>query len=182
MVSPTARIAKRIGIRPPKEVRLNVHLLNFELVCLDASVNPLVARIEPARMTAHRHESRLLLRFDDAATLGKVVAQRDLNFDMFSGMEAGNRLRCMHLGWCGQHNGVDLVQCEALGQIGRNVPDSVPRSNLLGRFKRSANDRHNTHIFDLAHSVKVFYSECAGTRQRDINGHGFSKSGSVKMR
>ena len=74
VVGPAARLAEGVGVRAAEEVGLHVHLLDRELAGGDPLVHPLVARVEPSRMAAHRDQPRLLLLRDHR--LGRRPAHR----------------------------------------------------------------------------------------------------------
>ena len=85
MVGPTARLAERVRVGAPEEVRLHVHLLDRVVAGLDPLVHPLMTRIEAAGVAAHRDEAGLLLDRHDRFTVGQVVAQRDLDLHVLAG-------------------------------------------------------------------------------------------------
>src|SRR5262249_61081341 len=60
MVGPAARIAGRIDVLAAEKIGLHVHLLDRELALLDALVDPLVAGVEAADVTAHGDDAGLL--------------------------------------------------------------------------------------------------------------------------
>ena len=132
VVGPAARLAQRVGVGAPEEVRLHVHLLDLEFAGLDALVDPLVARVEATRVSAHRDQPGLVLAFDDRPTIGERVAQRDLDLHVLAGVEALDRLVGVHLGRGAQDHGVEPVEREALGEVGRDVLDAVLAGDILG--------------------------------------------------
>ena len=182
MISPTTRLAERIGVRPTEKVRLNIHVLNCKIARLHATVNPLVARVEPSGVAAHRDQARALLRLNDASAVGEVVAHRDLHLDVLASIEAGDCLSGMHRCGRGKHDGMHLIQRQALGQIRRDMADVVLIGDLLGPFGRSVHDRHDSYIVDRAYGIEVFDPEGTSSGERNVDGHGVSAPDSARMR
>ncbi|BFG81043.1 hypothetical protein PTKU46_90770 [Paraburkholderia terrae] len=65
MVRPIARLAQRIRIVPPQEMRLDVELAQDERTAINPFVQPPVAGVKPPCMRAHRDQPRALLTSQD---------------------------------------------------------------------------------------------------------------------
>src|SRR3954453_987581 len=97
MVSPATGLTERVHVRPAKKECLHVHLLDVELSRNYFAMHPLMARVESARMAAHRDQPGLLLQIDYRLCIAPRVSERDLDLHMLPGLKARERLLCMHL-------------------------------------------------------------------------------------
>src|SRR5438477_11705497 len=61
MIRPASRFAFRVHIGSPEEECLYNEVLDFEFAFLDLLMDPLMARIEPARMPGHSNHACLFL-------------------------------------------------------------------------------------------------------------------------
>ena len=125
MVGPTARLAERVRVGAPEEVRLHVHLLDGVVTGPDPLVHPLMARVEAAGVATHRDEAGLLLHRHHRLAVGQVVAQRDLDLDVLAGAHRGDALFGVERGGRGEYDGIDGVDRQHVGQVGRGVLDAV---------------------------------------------------------
>ena len=150
VVGPAARLAERVHVAAAEEVRLHVHLLDLEFAGDDALVHELVARVEAARVAAHRHAPRRLLRLDDGLRVLPRIGERDLDLHVLAGLQAGDGLRSVHLRRRAQDHRVDFGQREAVGQVGADVADAVPGGDLAGLLELAAHQRHHLDAVDVA--------------------------------
>src|SRR5215210_7062795 len=97
MVSPATGLTERVHVRPAEEECLHVHLLDVEFYRNYFAMHPLMARVESARMAAHRDQPGLLLQVDDRLCIAPGVGERDFDLHMLAGLQASERLLCMHL-------------------------------------------------------------------------------------
>jgi hypothetical protein len=125
-------------------------------------------------VAAHRHQPGPPLCLDHAHAVGEVVAQRDLDLDVLARFETGDRLLGVHLGRRGEHHRVDLVEREALGEIGRDVVDPVFLRDLTGRVELATDHGDHTHVVDVLHGIEMLDAECSGPCEGDVDGHGGS--------
>ena len=65
---------RRVHVGAAEEVGLHVHLLDLQLARDDLLVHPLVARVEAARVAAHRDQAGLLLRSAPALSASSSVS------------------------------------------------------------------------------------------------------------
>src|SRR5882762_11225266 len=82
MVGPAPGFAFGIHVRTAEEKRLDDQMLQFEFASLDLFMNPLVARVETACMTAHCGQSGFFLNSENTFRIGQRVCDRDLDLDM----------------------------------------------------------------------------------------------------
>ena len=71
----------------------------MKFMVLDFAVYPLMAGIEPPRMTAHGDQACFPLPTHNLFRVSKPVSEGNLHLDMLAGFKALDRLLCMHLGW-----------------------------------------------------------------------------------
>ena len=131
-----------------------------------------MARVEATGVPTHRDQARSLLRGDDTDSVGEVVAEGDLDLDVLVRLEAGNRLIGMQLGRCGQHDGVDVVAPEDVGQIGGRVVDAVALGEHARRFEHAPDDRHDAGVVDPADGIQMLDAEGTRTGERHVDRHG----------
>ena len=77
-----------------------------------------MAGIEAAGMAAHRDQPGFFLQIGDGLRVGQGIGERDLDLHMLAGLQAGDRLRRVHLGGRAQDHRIDLAKREAVGEVG----------------------------------------------------------------
>jgi hypothetical protein len=90
-------------------------------------VHELVAGVEAASVAAHRDQAGLLLQRCHCLGTGERVGERDLDLHMLARLQARDRLLGVHLRRRAQDHRIDILQREAVGEIGRDVGDAVFR-------------------------------------------------------
>ncbi len=88
---------------------------------------------------------------------------------MLAGVEALQRLRGMHLGWRAEDHGVEPVDGEAVGEVGRDVRDAVLLSDVLGLAELAPDQRDHLDAVDQAQRVEVLDAECPGSGERNLH-------------
>jgi hypothetical protein len=146
VVGPAARLAQRIHVGAAEEVGLHIHLLDVELTRLDLLVHVLVAGVEAAGVAHHGHLAGLLLQRGHGLAVGIDIAQRDFHLHVLARFEAGNGLAGVHLRGRAQDHRVQLLDGQAVGQVGGDVRDAVFRGDFPGLVQLAADQRDHFHI------------------------------------
>ena len=171
MIGPTARLAGRVHVRAPEEIGLHVHLLYFEIAGCDALVNPLVARIEAARMAGHGDQTGLLLRFQNALGIGQGIGHGDFHLHVLARLEALHRLIGVHLRRRGQDHRFQARLLQALAQIPGPMRDLVLLGHLFGGCLIPARESNDFDAGDILDRIDMLHAESA--LPGDTNLHGF---------
>jgi hypothetical protein len=165
VIGPAARLAQRIHVRAAEEVRLHVHLQHLQFAGLDLPVDPLVARIEAARVPGHRHDARFLLHLHDFLGILQVVGHRDFDHHVLAGAHALDRLRRMHLGRCREQHRLEARLPEALGEIARVVRNAELLRDLARGLRVAPGQRDHLDAGDLLDGFQMLDAEGALTCQ-----------------
>ncbi len=123
------------------------------------------------RVAAHRDQAAVPLARDDGLRVGQPVGERNLHLHVLAGVQAGQRLRGVHLRGRAQDHRVDVAARQALGQVGRDVADAVLARHLGGLVELAADQRDNLDAVDQPHGVQMLEAEGAGPGQRDLDRH-----------
>jgi hypothetical protein len=140
IVGPTSRLTQGIRVGASKEIRLYVHLLDGEFVPHDALMDPLVRRIEPARMSHHARKASLLGPCRDRERVAPTVGEGNLYLDMLSRVHGGEGLTGVELGGSGQDDRVDAVVTKYIVQLVRGERRTIGLSYFLGLFEATTDD------------------------------------------
>jgi hypothetical protein len=89
---------------------------------------------------------------------------------MLARVEAGGRLRGVHLRGRAKNHCVQLFQCQAVGEIGGDVTDAVLAGDLFRFVEIAADQRDHFHAVDQLDRVKMLDAEGAGACQCDFDG------------
>jgi hypothetical protein len=146
-----------------------------ELALHDALAHPLVAGVEAPRVAAHRDLAARLGGGHHGLAVLEHVAERNLHLHMLAGLQAGHRLRRVHLRRRAQDDGVDFLDLQAVGEVGGDVRDAVLVGHFLRLGELAAHHRHHLHAVDQLDGVEVLDAEGAGTGEGDVDGHVFSR-------
>ena len=95
---------------------------------------------------------------------------------MLAGFEALKRLRGVHLRRRREDDRVEPRNLEGLGEIGRDVADSIFRRRLLGLVELAPDERDRLDPVDRLDRVEVLQAEGAGAGERDFEGLGMRVS------
>ena len=170
VIGPAAGLTQSVHVGATEEIGLHIHLLNVEFAGLDFVVHILVAGVETAGVTAHRHQTFFFGKLDHFVSVFPAVSQRNFHLHMFARLQASNALCSMHLCWGAQNNRIHFRQRQAVGQIGGDVLDAVFVGHFFGLFQIAADQRHHFHAIDVFDAVQVFDTECTGTCERYFDG------------
>ena len=184
MVGPAAGVAKRVHIGATEEEGLHVQMLERELARNNSPMDPLVARIESAGMPNHGDETCALLQREYGTGVCQLIGERNLDLYMFACPQALHCLRSMHLGRRTQNDRIEARQREALGKLGRAMPDPEALCHQPRWLELATDERHHLDPIDLLNRLEVLDPECPGTCQRNFQWfrlHGFN-SGCPRLR
>ena len=92
MIGPTARLTQGVHIGTAEKIGLHVHLKHIEMACLDLLVNKLVTGIKATRVTAHGHQTVLLLQCHHLGAVFVNITQGNFHLHMFASLQASNGL------------------------------------------------------------------------------------------
>ena len=183
VVGPAARLAERVRVGAPEEVRLHVHLLDVELAGLHTAVDPLVARVEPAGVAAHRDETGALLGLDDAADRRRgcrTAGSRPRR----ACRPRGRRSICSACICVGVASTTASTSSSARLSARSVVTCSMPYllGDLTGRLELCGPTTETTRTSSIwLHRVEVLDAEGSGSGEGDVDGHGGSLD-SLRMR
>jgi hypothetical protein len=155
------RLAEGVRVRAAEEIRLHVHLLNLELALDDSLMNPLVRRIEAARVADHANESCFLLCLGDSLRVRQTVGERDLDLHVLACAQASDALRGMHLRRRAENHRIDVFARERLVEIRGDVLDAEFGGDAAGLLELATDERNDLDAIDLLQRLEVFDPECA---------------------
>ena len=173
VVGPAARLAERVHVRAAEEVGLHVHLLDVEFAAPDPLAHPLVARVEAARVAAHRDLAGLPARPSTTACPSSRQSQ--------SGISTCTCLpACRQAIACAACIGVGVHRMTASTSfIARLSARSVvtcgmpylPRDLLRSCRARGSTSETTFDAVDRLDRVEVLDAERAGAGERDVDAH-----------
>ena len=174
VVGPGPRLAERVDVAAPEEEGLDDHLLDRELARDDAAMDPLVARIEAARVADHRDQPGLLLRALDGEGAVEAVGKRDLDLDVLARAQALLRLAAWSCVGVARITASTSGRARLSPELRGDVRDAELARHLLGRLARPSDERGHGHAVDLRERFEVLDAERAGAGEADLH-RGFSK-------
>ena len=169
MIGPGTGLTERVGVRAAEEKRLHVHVLDVELACHDLVSYPLMRRVEPAGVAHHGHQTRVGLFGQHRLGGGEAVGQRDLDLHVLARVHAGDGLRCVHLGWCGENRRIDIGDGQRVGEIGGPMVDAVLGGHLSGGRGSAAHNRNHVGPVEVGDRIEMVAAECAGAGQSEFH-------------
>jgi hypothetical protein len=167
VVSPAARLAQRVDVSAPEEVGLHIHLLDGQLTREDAPVDPLVRRIEAARVAHHAHQAAATRGIRHGLGVAPAVRERDLHLHVFARGQALQRLRGMHLRGRAQDDGIHARLGERLTEVRGGMRHAVLARHFFGGRELPSNYRGHLDAADLLDGIQVLGAEGTGARQYD---------------
>ncbi len=159
VIGPAARLALEIDVLAAEEKCLHHEMLQLELAGHDPVVNPLMRRIEPARMPGHGDQTACLLRLVDRRRVRQRIGDRNFDLDVLAGLQALNCLCRLHLGRRGDNCGVDAGLVERLGEVRRPVRNTVFPGNGLDGFGPAAGEADDLDAVDVLESIQVLLAK-----------------------
>jgi len=101
----------------------------------------------------------------------QTIGQRNFHLHVFASPQAGQRLLGVHLRGGAEDDGVHLLERQAVGQLGGDVPDAVFVGHFLGLLQVAADERDHFNALDVLDAVQVLDAEGACAGQGDFDGH-----------
>src|ERR1700733_82154 len=169
VIGPGAWLAERVQIAAPKKKCLHVHLQYAKLAVDDASVQPLVRRIEPAGVAHHAGKAGALLDLSHRFGIGPVVGQRDLDLHVLAGLHALDRLGCVHRAGRAQDRGAHPWLRQGLPELGRDLADDVLLRDRPGLVDLPPHQRYHLDTADQPQRIQVFLAEGTDAGQYDFH-------------
>ncbi len=90
---------------------------------------------------------------------------------MLAGAHGGDALFGVERGGRGEHDGIDVVDRQHVGQLGGGVFDAVVGGERLRPVEFAPDDGDHLHAVDVPHGVDVLGAERAGAGECDRDGH-----------
>ncbi len=135
-----------------------------------------MARVEAARVADHGDEPAFLLLRDHRLGVLETVGERNLDLHMLPGFEALKRLLGMHLRRRRENHRFEPWNLQGLGEIGRDVADSIFCRRLFGLVEFAPDQRDRLDPGDRLDRVEVLEAEGAGAGKRDFECVGHERS------
>ena len=88
---------------------------------------------------------------------------------MFTGFQASDRLRSMHLRRCRQYDRIYLIEGQHVGEIIGPMFDAILTRNALLRAARTVNDRGHLGSVDHLNGGEVLAAECTCTGKSQLH-------------
>jgi hypothetical protein len=169
VICPAAWFAFGIHIGAAEEERLNHKVLQREFAFLDSIVDPLMAGIEPSRVSAHCGESGFLCDFQDHFRVRKIVCNRNFDLHVLAGSHHLYRLFGVHLGGRRQNCGFDAGLGKGFGEIGCPVRDPILFGDSFRGVGTASGNRNDLRTLDARESVEMLLGECSLPNHTDLH-------------
>src|SRR5690606_30183106 len=144
-----------------EEERLHDQMLKLQLAGNDLVVNPLVRRVEAARVARHRNQPGLALHLVYALGVGEIVGDRDLDLDVLAGAHHLLRLLRMDLRRRRDDRGIDTGLRERLVEIRGPVRNTVLLRDRFGGLGAASREADDLDAVDVLQSVEMLSPECS---------------------
>src|SRR6185437_800067 len=171
MICPAARLASRIHVGAAEEIGLHVHLQHLQLAGHDALVDPLMARVEAARVAAHGDQAALLLYLRQLFGVLQAIRDGNLDLHVLARTHALDTLLRMHLRRRGENRRLHARLRQALAQILREMRDLEALRHFARAVDVATGEGYHLHVRNFLQGFQLLDAEGALAGYDEFDAH-----------